>query len=34
MLGAVKLSGLAGAGLLSNATSIPTGRVDYASKKS
>lgn len=31
MLGAVKLSGLAGAGLLTNATSIPTGRVDYAS---
>ncbi|MEI9803438.1 MAG: enoyl-CoA hydratase/isomerase family protein [Pseudolabrys sp.] len=34
MLGAVKLSGLAGAGLLTNATSIPTGRVDYAVKKS
>ena len=30
MLGAVKLSGLAGAGLLSGATSIPTGRIDYA----
>lgn len=33
LFGAVKLSGLAGAGLLNNASEIPTGRIDYARKE-